>query len=225
MRHSHYNRSASAGGAWSNSLCFFRIFLLGAERKCAEVQEIGVGFGVVKAVATDELIGNGEADVIRADFGDAALGLVEQYRHTNAPRLALLEYTQQILQRHAGVQNVFDHDHRLPLDAGVQVARQLYLAGCMRLASITRDRDEIERNISPDLPGQIGKKKYRALQYADKMEGFHWKIPADFLRHFRNPALDLRVRNQRANAFERLASRLRCVARGFSHIVSKEPEL
>src|SRR5258708_5645247 len=196
---------------------------LPAQRQYAPVQEIAVAFGVVQAVAYDELIGNGEANITRAVWGGAPPGLVDKYRHTNARGLALLEYTQQILQRHAGVQNVFDHDHRLSLDAGVQVARELYLAGCMRPASIARDRDEIERNISPDLPGQIGKKKYRAFQHADKMEGFHWKIPADFLRHLGNPVLDFRVRNERANAFERLASRLRCVARRFRHIVPKEP--
>src|ERR1700676_1767723 len=48
------------------------------------------------------------------------------------------------------------------------------------------------------------------------MERFQRKVTADFPRHFRDAPLNVRMRYKRAHAFQRLAFRLRLVAR-FRH--------
>src|ERR1700682_3055651 len=149
MRQAHYNRSALTGRAVRNRLCFV---LYRAESQPAHVGEIPVALGIVQPVSHHEFVGNGEANIIRPDLSDAPLRFVQQHSHTNTPGLALFENAQEILQRHACVQDIFDDDDCLSLDAGVQIARQLYFAGSMCVVSIARDGDEIERNFSAHLP-------------------------------------------------------------------------
>jgi len=53
------------------------------------------------------------------DGGDATFRFIQQYRDANALRLALFKDAQQILQGHAGIEDVFHDDNRFPFDAGI----------------------------------------------------------------------------------------------------------
>lgn len=43
----------------------------------ADIFDVAVAFGVVHAVADDEVVGDGEADVVGVDGDETAFGLVE----------------------------------------------------------------------------------------------------------------------------------------------------
>src|SRR5258706_5300192 len=222
MRYGHYNRSAAQARVSRNSLLFFlfrAFFILRAKVQDTHIAEIAVALRIVQPVAHHELVGNLEANIIRADLGDPPLWLIQQHGHTNAPGLPLLEYAQQILQRHSRIKNILHHNNCLSLYAGVQVSRKLHFTRCLGPISITRDADEIQRNLSADLSRQIRKKKHRSFQHSHQVQSFRRKIAPDLLRHFANASLNVLARDKRANALLRVAFRLGCVARRFRHAV------
>src|ERR1700681_4613232 len=104
------------------------LFRLRSQREHTDVREVAVALGVIQAVADHEFVGDGEANVIGADFREAARWFIEQHGHAQTSGLPLIENAQQILERHARVQNIFDDDDRFPFDAGVQIAREFYFS-------------------------------------------------------------------------------------------------
>src|SRR6202011_4163485 len=56
-----------------------RLFRLRSQGEHADIREVAVGLGVIQAVADHEFVGDGEANVIGADFGQAARRLIEQH--------------------------------------------------------------------------------------------------------------------------------------------------
>src|SRR5260370_1359720 len=110
-----------------------------------------------------------------------ALRLVQQHRHAQMLWFALLEQSQQVLQRHSRVQYVFHHNDRFPLDAGVQVPRQTHLPRRVRFFAVARHRNEVKRNFPRNISCQIGQKKDSALQNAHQMQRLASKIFSNFL--------------------------------------------
>src|SRR5258708_8277104 len=119
-------------------------------------------------------------------------------------RFALLEQSQQVLQRHSRIQNVFDNDDCFPLDAGVQVARQPDLARRARSLSVARHRDEVKRNLPGNTPCKIGEEKHATLQHANQMQLLAAKIIPDLFCQRLDALLNPRSRNQNSDALARL---------------------
>src|ERR1700688_3935170 len=102
---------------------------------------------------------------------------------------------------HARIQNIFNNDNNLPLNARVQVSGKPHLTRRMHFVSITRYRDEIKRTSPRYLSGKVGKKKYRPLQNAHQMQRLVPKIPADFVRQLLNALFDALPRDKHPHTF------------------------
>src|SRR5258706_12625967 len=112
MRYGHYNRSAAQARVSRSSLLFFlfrAFFILRAKGQDTHIAEIAVTLRIVQPVSHHELVGDFEAHIIRADFGDPPLRLIQQHGHTNAPALPLLKYAHHIFQRHPGFKRLVHH--------------------------------------------------------------------------------------------------------------------
>jgi hypothetical protein len=95
----------------------------------ADVGEVAVALGVVHAVADDEEVGDGEANVVGLDFFDAAGGLVEQRGDAQGLGVVLKEELAQVSEGEAGVENVFDDQDVLAFDGLVEILDELDGAG------------------------------------------------------------------------------------------------
>jgi hypothetical protein len=95
----------------------------------ADVGQVAVALGVVHAVADDEEVGDGEADVVGLDVLDAARGLVEQGGDAQGFGVVLKEELAQVGEGEAGVENVFDDEDVFALDGLVEVLDELDGAG------------------------------------------------------------------------------------------------
>src|ERR1700680_563131 len=114
------------------------------------------------------------------------------------------------MHSHSGIQNILNDDNNLPLNTGVQVSGQPHLTGRMHFVSITRYRDEIKRNFPRDLPGQVGKKKHRPLQYPYEVQRLILKIFANLIRQLLNALFDAVARDKHTDTFVEILSLTGC---------------
>jgi len=56
------------------------------------------------------------------NLSDTPLGFVQEDRDAEILGFAMLENAEEVFQGHAGIEDVFDHDHVLTFDAGIEVA-------------------------------------------------------------------------------------------------------
>src|SRR6266571_4344680 len=75
----------------------------GTKQQNPYVRQVSVALGIVEAIAHDKLVGYRKTDVVRAHCGEPPLRLVQQDRHAQVFRLALLKQPQQIIQGHSSV--------------------------------------------------------------------------------------------------------------------------
>ncbi len=85
-------------------------------RHDANVGQIAIALSVVHAVADDEQVGDGEADVVSVDFLDAAGRLIEQRRNAERLWVLLREELSEIGKGQAGVENVLNDEDIFALD-------------------------------------------------------------------------------------------------------------
>src|ERR1700686_3079938 len=105
------------------------------------------------------------------------------------------------MHSHSGIQNILNDDNNFPLNAGVQVSGQPHLTGRMHFISITRYRNEIKRNFPRDLPRQVGKKKYRPLQYSYEVQRLVLKIFTNLSRQLLDALFDALTWDKHADTF------------------------
>src|SRR5690554_87638 len=76
----------------------------------ADIGQVAIQLRVVEPVSDDELIGDLESDELGMDFDLAALGLVQQDAGRKRPGAALPQTFQQVVERAATVDDIFDHE-------------------------------------------------------------------------------------------------------------------
>ena len=148
-------------------------------REDADVFDTAVAFGVVHAIADDELVGDFEGYVVGFDGNEAALGLVEAGCDFERCRLVLEHEAAQIAQREAGVEDVFDDDDVLALDGVVDVLDELDGAGGDAGAAVAGDGDEVECVVDLNGAGEVGEEDGRAFEDADEDDGLAGVVGGD----------------------------------------------
>src|SRR5258708_4289981 len=103
--------------------------LLFGEIEDADVAEVSVVLRIVEAVTDNKFVGDSKSNVVGMDSLDAALGLIEKRRDAQSLWAALLKDALKIVQRKAGIENIFDQNYVQARDAGVQVLGEPNLAG------------------------------------------------------------------------------------------------
>jgi len=153
-------------------------------RHQADVRQISVALGVVHAVTDDEEVGNGEADIIRVDFLNAAGGLVKQRGNAQGFGVLLHEELAQIGEREAGVEDVFDDQDILAFDGLVVILDELDGAGGALSLAIAGGGDKVERRVDLHGSSEIRQKRRSAFEYADHNELFAIEVLRNLGAHF-----------------------------------------
>ncbi len=86
--------------------------LLRARRKIqdADILQIAVALAVIESVADHKFVRDLKSDVVSFHLVHAPRRLVEQRGNAQNLRLALLQDSQQIAQREAGIENILDQE-------------------------------------------------------------------------------------------------------------------
>ncbi len=137
----------------------------------ADVVDAAVAFGVVHAVADDELVGDLEGYVVGFDGDEAALGFVEAGGDLERGGLVLEHEAAEVAEGEAGVEDVFDEDDVLALDGVVDVLDELDGAGGDAGAAVAGDGDEVEGVVDLDGAGEVGEEDGCAFEDADEDDG------------------------------------------------------
>ena len=137
-----------------------------------EVGQVAPALVEVEAVADEELVGDGEADVVdREVFDQAAIGPVEQRDDAQARRLAQAEQLAEVVQRQAGVDDVLDEQHVEPGDGDGGVLQQpdaRVPAGLV--ASVAGELDEVDLVRDRDRPAEVREEDEARLQQPDQQQ-------------------------------------------------------
>ena len=157
----------------------------------ADVGQVAIALGVVHAVADDEEVGDGEANVVGLDALDAAGGFIEQGGDAQRFGVVLEEELAKEGESEAGVENVFDDEDVLPFDGLVEVFDELDCAGGAVALAITGDGDEVECGVGLDGAGEIGEEGSSALKDTDHDELFAVEVFGDLGAHFGDAFGDL----------------------------------
>src|SRR5438093_12574420 len=112
----------------------------------SNVREVAILFGVVETVADDEAVFDGEADVFDLDVDLAPRRLAQEARGAERLRVAAAQNVLEIMQRQAGVDDVFDDDDVAPFERVVEVLEQPHLARRGRALPVAGKGHEVERD-------------------------------------------------------------------------------
>lgn len=77
----------------------------------ADIRQVPILFGIVKAVTDDELIRNREAEIIHMQRHAAALRLIQQRGDMQRGRAAAEQILLEERERHAGIDDILDDQH------------------------------------------------------------------------------------------------------------------
>jgi lysophospholipase L1-like esterase len=129
--------------------------------------QVAVALGVVDAIADDEFVGNVEADPFGGDIGLAAAGLVEQGADFHAAGMARVENFQHMLERVAGIDDIFHHQHIAPGDLAAQILQNAHFPARCHGIAIGGGFEEIDLDRQVQLAHQIGDEDEGTAQQAD----------------------------------------------------------
>lgn len=134
--------------------------------EATEVWQVAIFFGVVEAVADDELVGDGEASEAGADIADAAIGFVEQASELDAGGAALGEVVGDGPEGAAGVDDVLDYEDMAAGEIGVDIFAEVEFASGAALA-VAGDGDEFHFHREVEAANEVGVEHDRALEDSD----------------------------------------------------------
>ena len=114
--------------------------------KQVQIREVSVPLVEVEAVADEELVRNGEADVPdRQVLDEAPVGAVEERHRRERARSAELERPAEVVERQAGIDDVLDDQDVATLDGGVEVLQEPdRRAAAGLVGAVARELDEVD---------------------------------------------------------------------------------
>jgi hypothetical protein len=145
----------------------------------ADVFYSAIAFGVVHAVADDELVGDFEGYVVGFDGDETALGLVEAGGNLERGGLVLEHQAAKIAEGETGVEDVFDDDDMLAFDGVVDVFDELDGAGGDTGAAVAGDGYEVEGVVDADGAGEVGEEDGCAFENTDENDGLAGVVGGD----------------------------------------------
>jgi hypothetical protein len=159
-----------------------------------DVREVAVALVQVEAVADEELVGNGEADVAHREVLDeAAIRAVEQGDGRHRARVAEQQRLAQVVHRQPGVDDVLDDQDVAAVDAGVEILEQpdSALRGAVGAPVIGRKLDEVEVVEDRRRAREIGEEDEAGLERRDEQRLEAVVVGRDLRAELRDAALDL----------------------------------
>jgi hypothetical protein len=136
-----------------------------------EIRKVPEALVQVEAVADEQLVGDGEADVADGEVLDeAAVGTVEQRDGGERARRAQRERLAEVVERETGVDDVLD-DHDVPAgDLRVEVLEQADagVAALVCAGGVARELEEVEAVGDAERAREVGDEDEARLQRRDE---------------------------------------------------------
>ena len=148
-----------------------------------------VVFGVIQAVTHHELVRDLEAHIGHVHRPQPPAGLVQQGGDAQGARPPLLQHVDEIVQRHAAVDDVLDHQHVRALDGAVEVLGQPHLARGGLALAIRGNADEVDARRLPHRARQVGQEEAGAFENGHQPHAVR-VIFVDLRAELADPALD-----------------------------------
>jgi hypothetical protein len=135
-----------------------------------QVWEVAVALGEVEAIADEELVRHGEADVAHGEVVDEpAVRAVEEGHHRDRRRAAEAERPHEVVERQAGVDDVLDDKHVPAGDTDVEVLQEAHRGmPAHRRAAVAGQLHEFQLVVDPERTREIGDKDDARLQRRDE---------------------------------------------------------
>src|SRR5215470_10420944 len=102
----------------------------------------------------------------------------------------------QIIERQAGVENVFYEDDVAAFDRLIEVFGEAHFPARARAVTVAGDADKIETGIEIHAPGQVAEKNAGPFQHADEDDRLAGKIPRDLCAELGDALGDLLATEQ-----------------------------
>src|ERR1700691_626091 len=176
--------------AISDSVCGM---LFRRKAEDADVFQVAIAFCVIQAVAHHKFVGDFKTDIVRLHIFNPARRFIQKRSHPQSFRFSLLQNAQEVAQRQAGIQYIFDHHDVKTLDAAVEVFQNAHLARRLLSFAIAGYSDEIDRSIEAQLADKVGEKNARALQHSDEVDALSLEILGNLMCDLANPFLNRRA--------------------------------
>ena len=159
--------------------------------KNVEVREVPEPLVQVEAVADEELVRDGEADVADGEVLDQApVRAVEEGGRRQRRGPAEAQGADEKAEREARVDDVLDHEHVPVLDRGLEVLEQPDAAA----AAVGGELEEVELVWDLERAREVGQEDEARLQRRDEDGGRVVVVECDLGRQLANAAADLLTR-------------------------------
>jgi len=157
----------------------------------ANVREIPESLSIVHTVADDEVVGDGEADVVSVNVFKTARGLVEERGSFEGTGAMLEDEFAEKGNGEAGIEDVFDEDDVFPFGGVIEVLDEFDGSAGALVLAVAGDGDEVKGAVNGDAAGEVGKENSRALEDSNKHDALAGEIGVDLATDFGGTAGDL----------------------------------
>jgi hypothetical protein len=147
---------------------------------------------------------DGEAQIVHRDLEGARDAFLQERADLHGPRLARAEDLDDLLQRPAGVHDVFDDDDILPRHVRREVPEQAHVARRAGARTVGRDLEKIERHRRLQPLGQIAEEEDRSLEDSDEQRRTPLLVPVELAREALDPVAQRRRVDQGAAELHRV---------------------
>jgi len=157
----------------------------------ADIREVPVALSIIHAVADDEVVGDGESDVVGVDAFKAARRLVEKRGDFEGARAVLEDELAKKSYGEAGIEDVLDEDDVFSFRGLIEVLDEFDGSAGALVLAVAGDGDEVKGAVNGDAAGEVGKENSRALEDSNKHDALAGEIGVDLATDFGGTAGDL----------------------------------
>jgi hypothetical protein len=155
-----------------------------------DIGEIAVALAEIEAIAHYELIGDVEADVIHGYLDLPSGWFVEESDNAYRSGSSGGQILKQIVQRKAGIEDVFDQDNVPVFEALVQILENSNFAAALGGGAVAADGNEVEGDTQINRPDQICVEYAGSFQNSNQVGQLPFIVPGDLGAQFPNSLLD-----------------------------------
>ena len=155
--------------------------------------EVAKAAGVIETVADDEAVVDGKTHIIDLHIDPAPRRLAQQASCGKGAGIARAQDFMQIPQRRPTVDDVFDDDDMFAVNRDVQIAQETNFARGRGTLRIAREGDEIEREVSGNLPDQVRQKDEGPFEDRHEVESVR-EVAVELQGQLRDALLNLVLR-------------------------------
>jgi hypothetical protein len=134
--------------------------------------QVPVTLAIVQPVADDEFVRNIKSYIVHLHIYFAPRGLVQQSNDAQRTWIPSLKGLQKKVKREACIDDIFDQEYILSLEAFIQILENPNLTATLGLLAVAAHGNKVEGQLQIDGPYEICMKYAGAFENADQMRCF-----------------------------------------------------